>query len=229
MRVLAIDTSAAAASVALYDAAERLTLFAESLEMAHGHAELLAPMVARALADLEGGVQTIDRVSVCVGPGSFTGIRIGLALARAFALGLGRPVVGISTLVAFASPLLLEPKPGVIVSAIDAKHGQVYLQLFEASGRPIFAPRVAKLREAARWIGRGPARLAGSGATLLAEEAIRAGVDVDATAAAAYPDIIAVAQLGAVLDPETAPARPLYVKPPDAHPTEGYAVPRAES
>jgi tRNA threonylcarbamoyl adenosine modification protein YeaZ len=228
MRVLAIDTSAAAASVAIYDAAQRATLFAESQEMAHGQAEALAPMVARALAELDGGVQTIARVSVCVGPGSFTGIRIGLALARAFALGLGRPVVGVSTLIAFATPLLLELKPGVIVSAIDAKHGQIYLQLFEASGRPIFAPRVAKLREAARWIGRGPAFLAGSGAKILAEEAIRAGVDVDASAAADYPDIVAVAQLGAVLDPETAPARPLYIKPPDAHPTEGYAVARVE-
>ena len=80
-------------------------------------------------------------------------------------LALNIPVVGVSTLVAFAGPLLLEPQPGIIASAIDARHGRVYFQLFEATGRPPLAPpRVDGLREAARAIGPGPVRLAGSGA-----------------------------------------------------------------
>jgi len=228
MRVLAIDTSCAAASVAVYDSVRHETLAVETLEMSNGHAEALAPMVERALIDLDGGVASIDRLAVCVGPGSFTGIRIGLAMARAMALALKVPVVGVSTLVAFASPLLMESKPGVILSVIDAKHGQVYLQLFEATGRPIFAPRVAKLRDAARLIGAGPARLAGNAARLIAEEAARSGADVETAGDAAYPDIVAVAQVGAALDPASAPARPMYVKAPDAKPNEGYAVARAE-
>ena len=227
MRVLALDTSCAAASVAIYDAATHETLACETREMAHGHAEALAPMVERALMDLDGGVATISRLAVCIGPGSFTGIRIGLAMARAMGLALGAPVVGISTLAAFASPLLVNTAPGVIVSTIDARHNQVYLQLFELNGRPLFAPRVAKLRDAARLIGGGPARICGNAARLLGEEAERAGVEVELFEAIC-PDIVAVAQLGAVLDPQTAQARPLYIKPPDAQPSEGYAVPRID-
>src|ERR1700684_361569 len=123
MRVLAIDTSCGAASVAVYDAAMRATLAAETREMMRGHAEALAPMAERALSEVEGGAQSISRVAVCVGPGSFTGIRIGLAMARAIGLALGVPVIGVSALVAFAGPLLADPRPGVIVGAIGAKHG----------------------------------------------------------------------------------------------------------
>ncbi|MGO9743258.1 MAG: tRNA (adenosine(37)-N6)-threonylcarbamoyltransferase complex dimerization subunit type 1 TsaB [Roseiarcus sp.] len=227
MRVLALDTSSSAASVAVYDATAHETLFVESREMALGHAEALAPMVERAIASLDGGVGSIGRIAVCVGPGSFTGIRIALAMARAMGFALGVPVVGVSTLLAFVTPLLRDPKPGLIVSAVDAKHGRVYLQVFEANGRPLFAPRVAKVREAARWIGGGPLRFAGNGGPMLAEEAARGGAEVDASAAADYPDIVAVAQMGAALDPAEAPARPIYVKPPDAQPAEGYAIARA--
>ena len=226
MRVLALDTSAAAASVAVYDGEAHAALAVESRPMTQGQAEALAPMVERALLQIDGGAASLTRLAVCVGPGSFTGIRIGLAMARAMGVALGAPVLGVSTLVAFAAPLLADPKPGLIVSAIDARHNQVYLQIFEWNGRALFAPRVAKLREAARWIGGGPARFCGNGAEALAEEAERGGVEIAELVAAVAPDILAVAQLGAALDPQTAPARPLYVKPPDAHPNEGYAVAR---
>lgn len=228
MRILALDTSCAAASVAIYDSVRHETLALETREMANGHAEALAPMVERALREIDGGVASIERLAVCVGPGSFTGIRIGLAMARAMGLALGAPVIGVSTLAAFASPLLMEARPGVILACVDARHGQVYLQLFEAAGRPIFAPRVAKLREAARLIGGGPARICGNATRAVAEEAAHAGLDVEISAETRYPDIVAVAQLGAALDPANAPARPLYVKPPDAQPNEGYAIARAD-
>ncbi len=115
MRVLAIDTSCAAASVAVYDAVERRALAAETRPMAQGHAEALGPMVQSAMAQVEGGFPTIDRIAVCVGPGSFTGIRISIAMARAMGVALGAPVVGVSSLIAFAGPLLADPRPGVIV------------------------------------------------------------------------------------------------------------------
>ncbi len=228
MRILAIDTSSGACSVAIYDAETRQTLAAESQVMAHGHAEALAPMVERLMAGVEGGFASLDRMAVCVGPGSFTGIRIGLAMARAMGLALEVPVVGVSAFAAFAGPLLADLKPGVIAAVIDAKHGQVYFQLFESGGRPLFAPRVAKLRDAVRAIGGGPARLAGNAAALMAEEAQRGGVEFDASEGAAYPDIVAIARMGAVADPDASPARPLYVKAPDAHPSQGDAVARLD-
>jgi tRNA threonylcarbamoyl adenosine modification protein YeaZ len=196
--------------------------------MSQGHAEVLAPMVERVMSGIDGGMGSIGRVAVGVGPGSFTGIRIGLAMARAMALTLEIPIVGISTLVAFVGPLLEQPQPGVIASVIDARHGHVYFQLFEAKGRPILTARALSVRDAVRAIGGGPARIVGDAATLVVEEGQRAGVEFDASEAAPFPDIVALARIGLAADPETWPARPLYVKAPDAHPSQGDAVARVE-
>jgi tRNA threonylcarbamoyladenosine biosynthesis protein TsaB len=228
MRILAIDTSCGAASIAVLDSDAQQAIVHESVTMARGHAEVLAPMLERAMREVEGGMGSIERVAVAVGPGSFTGIRIGLAMARAIALTLEVPVVGISTLVAFAGPLLEEAKPGVIAAAIDAKHGQVYFQLFESNGRLIFSPRALTVRDAVRLIGGGPARLSGDAAQMIAEEAQRGGGDFDASQALAFPDIVALARIGLAADPAAWPARPLYVKAPDAHPPRADAGVRVE-
>lgn len=228
MRVLAIDTSCGACSVAVYDGEARDIVASESRQMSRGHAEALAPMVQRVMGEVEGGFPTIGRIVVCTGPGSFTGIRVGLAMARAMALTLEVPVIGVSTLVAFAAPLLETPQSGVIGSVVDARHGHVYFQLFESGGRPMFPPRVTSLRDAVRAIGGGPARLAGDAAGLVAEEALRSGVEFDASQAVASPDILSIARIGLVADPDSWPARPLYVKAPDATPSTGDTIARAE-
>ncbi|HEY1943301.1 MAG TPA: tRNA (adenosine(37)-N6)-threonylcarbamoyltransferase complex dimerization subunit type 1 TsaB [Roseiarcus sp.] len=227
MRILAIDTSCAACSVAAYDGQSRAVLSRRTEPMAHGHAEALGPMVEAAMAEVEGGFASLGKIAVAVGPGSFTGIRIGLAMARAMGLTLGVPVVGVSTLSAYVAPLLDDPQPGVLVSAIDARHGSVYVQIFEPTGRPASAPRVAPFREAARAIGPGPARIAGDGAAAFALEAQRAGIACEAFPAP-YPDIVAIARIGLAAKPEDWPARPLYVKPPDAKPASGDAIARIE-
>jgi tRNA threonylcarbamoyl adenosine modification protein YeaZ len=227
MRVLAIDTSRGACSAAVYDGAIRLALARESEPMTRGHAEALAPMVERVLSKIEGGVSSIDKIAVAVGPGSFTGLRIGVAMARAMALALEIPVVGVSTLMAYAGPMLDDPRPGVIAAVVDAAHGSVYFHLIDSKAKQVFSPRLVSLRDAVRAIGGSPARVVGDAARILAEEARRAGVDVDASAAAAFPDIIAIARIGLAADPALWPARPLYVKPPDAHPPRDAAVARA--
>ena len=229
MRILAIDTSCGAASVAVVEAGRIEPLAVVSRAMARGHAEALAPMVEEAAESVEGGLASIGRIAVTVGPGSFTGIRVGLALARAMALALGVPVVGVSTLVAFAAPLLSEPRPGVIAAAIDARHGSVYFQLFESSGRPLGPPRCDTLRECVRGVGAGPALLAGDAVELVAAEAHRTGLPYELAAAAAAPDIVAVARLGLALDPAQNPARPLYVKPPDARPNPAEPIARTSA
>ena len=227
MRVLAIDTSCGAASVAVFDGVTRETLALSVQPMKQGHAEVLAPMVEAAMGEVEGGFASLDVIAATVGPGSFTGIRIGLALARAFGVALDKPVIGVSTLVAFAAPLLAAPQPGIIVAAIDARHGAVYFQAYEASGRPLFAPRVGTPLEAIRAVGAGPARLAGDAAEILAAEAKRAGMPCE-VAGSAYPDIVAVARIGLAADPAASPPRPLYIKPPDAKPYAGEAIARSE-
>jgi tRNA threonylcarbamoyl adenosine modification protein YeaZ len=226
MRILAIDTSCGAASAAVVEASRVEPLAAISRPMARGHAEALAPMVEEVGRSVEGGFASLGRIAVTIGPGSFTGIRVGLALARAMGLALGVPVVGVSTLVAFAAPLLSEPRPGIIAAAIDARHGSVYFQLFEASGRALGPPRCDAVRECVRGIGAGPAILAGDAVDLVAAEAHRAGLPYDLAAAAGAPDIVAVARIGLALDPTQNPARPLYVKPPDARPNLAAPVAR---
>jgi tRNA threonylcarbamoyladenosine biosynthesis protein TsaB len=227
MRILAIDTSCAAASAAVVDSGMMEPLAVVSRAMTRGHAEALAPMIEEASLTVAGGLAALNRIVVTTGPGSFTGIRVGLAMARAMGLALGVPVVGVSTLAALAAPLLSEPRAGVIAAAIDARHGSAYFQLFEASGRPLGPPRCDTLRECVRGIGAGPALLTGDAALLLATEAHRAGLPYDLGDASDAPDIVAVARMGLALDPATNPARPLYVKPPDARPNVAEPIARA--
>jgi tRNA threonylcarbamoyl adenosine modification protein YeaZ len=227
MRILAIDTSCAAASVAVVEGGLAEPLAILSRPMARGHAEALAPMVEEAMRGVDGGFASLGRIAVATGPGSFTGIRVGLAMARAMGLALAIPVVGVSTLAAFAAPLLSEPKPGIIAAAIDARHGSVYFQLFEASGRPMGPLRCDTARECARAIGAGPAWLTGDAAPIVAEEARRAGLPHDLDAARDAPDIVALAWMGLALDPSVSPARPIYVKPPDARPNAAEPIARA--
>ncbi len=218
MRILAIDTSVGAASVAVTESGRAEPFAALSRPMTRGHADALAPMVEEAMRGVDGGFPSLTRIAVATGPGSFTGIRIGLAMARAMGVALGVPVVGVSTLAAFAAPLLSEPRTGIIAAAIDARHGSIYFQLFEPSGRPRGQPRCDTPRECVRAIGAGPAWLAGDAAALVAGEAQRAGLPYDLDAASAAPDIVALAWMGLAVDPANSPARPLYVKPPDARP-----------
>src|SRR5271165_6450016 len=226
MRILAIDTSCGAASVAVVESGQAEPLAVMSKRMARGHADALAPMVEEIMRGLDGGFASLSRIAVATGPGSFTGIRIGLAMARAMAVALAIPVVGVSTLAAFAAPLLSSPRPGIIAAAIDARHGSVYFQLFEPSGRPLGPSRCDTLRECVRGIGAGPALLAGDAAGLVAAEAHRSGLPYDLAAAADAPDIVAVARIGLALDPAENPARPLYVKPPDARPNPAQPIAR---
>jgi tRNA threonylcarbamoyladenosine biosynthesis protein TsaB len=227
MRILAIDTSCGAASVAVVEAGEAEPLAAMSRPMTRGQADVLGPMVEEAMRGVDGGFPSLARIAVATGPGSFTGIRVGLAMARAMGVALAIPVVGVSTLAAFAAPLLSEPRTGIIAAAIDARHGSVYFQLFEASGRPLGPPRCDTVRECVRAIGAGPAWLAGDAAALVAGEAQRAGLPYDLDAAREAPDIVALAWIGLAVDPALSPPRPLYVKPPDARPNAAGPIARA--
>ena len=227
MHILAIDTSCGAASVAVVEGGQAGPLAVISRPMARGHAEALPLMVEEAMRGVEGGFPSLARIAVAVGPGSFTGIRVGLAMARAMGVALAIPVVGVSTLAAFAAPLLSEPRSGIIAATIDARYGSVYFQLFESSGRPLGPPRCDTLRECVRAIGAGPAWFAGAAAALVAGEAQRAGLPYDLDAARLAPDIVALARMGLAVDPAKSPARPVYVKPPDARPSVAEPIARA--
>ena len=228
MRILAIDTSCNAVSACVLDSEAEAPLVTHCEPMARGHAEALAPVVEGLVLSTSGAFGAIDRIAVTVGPGSFTGIRVGLAFARAVGLALERPVVGVSTLVAFAGPLFLELRASLIASTVDARHGKVYFQLFEPQGRPLCAPRIESVRETMRSLGPSSTRLAGNGAAIVAAEAQRIGLLLDVAGAAAFPDIAAIARIGLMSEPGEHPPRPIYVKPPDAVPGRGERIARVD-
>jgi tRNA threonylcarbamoyladenosine biosynthesis protein TsaB len=205
MIILALDTCLGACSVAL-DSDDRLLAHA-SETMARGHQERLAPMVERVLAEAGVSPGVVTRVAVTVGPGSFTGLRVGIAFAKGFAQALGAGTVGVGVLEALAAEA-----DGLVCAAIDARRDQVYLQVFE-EGVPLMAPDVLPIGTAAARLAeitRGRAlTLVGSGAALLADAAPGARI-----IPAEGCDARRVARIAAARD--TGPLIPLYLRPPDA-------------
>ena len=206
MIVLGLDTCLSACSAAVLDG-ERL-LAAEVEPMARGHQERLAPLVQRVMASAGLSFDRLDRVGVTVGPGSFTGLRVGLAFAKGLGGALGVPVVGVGALEALAWP----QGEGLVFAAIDAKRGQVYLQAFR-DRTPLMAPDALAVETAAARLAEfhdgGPATLIGSGAALLSDALPGAHV---VTAEGCDPE--AVARIAAKRTPT--PPRPLYLRAPDA-------------
>lgn len=206
MSVLVIDTALGACSVGLFEETRRLA--GESLPMAKGHSERLGGLARDVLARQDRSA--IARVGVTVGPGSFTGLRVGLAFALGLGEALNRPVIGLSTLQALARSI---DRAGPVITAIDARRGQVYLQRFE-DGVPVDPPQALSVAEASELASSTPtARLVGSGAPLIA-----AG-QTDRVFDLAAPTLEALAALTLSADPETAPPRPLYLRAPDATPS----------
>ncbi len=227
MRVLAIDTTLEACSVAVIDTADVHGRHAhESLPMQRGHAEALMPLVARVLDRAQLNFSNLDRIAVTTGPGSFTGLRVGIAAARGIALAAGKPAIGLSTLAAFAAPFIAADDTLPVVVAIDARHDNVYLQVFGPGGRTLVAPRVAPLREALRVSATGAPRITGTAAKILAgmwPAGERAPTAVEQRGA---PDINWVARLGAAATDTGTPPKPLYLRAADAHPQDAVQLAR---
>jgi tRNA threonylcarbamoyladenosine biosynthesis protein TsaB len=225
--VLAIDSALGACAATVYDAGLWQTLAVQSYLMSRGHAEVLMPMIERVMHDAGISFDRLDRVVTTTGPGSFTGVRIGIAAARGLALASGKPAIGVSTLDALSAPHVSETETVPVVAAIDAKHGSFFLQMTGANGRVLVTPRVASLQDALRSTAIGLVRIIGSGADQLATHwppDVPAPLLVDPLPA---PDIVWVARLGAKAYPDkTALPRPLYLRAPDARPQDAQRLAR---
>ncbi len=217
MYVLALDTALGAVSAAILAPGEERVVAQETVLMERGHAEALMPLVSRVLDQSGIAFADIARFAVTIGPGSFTGLRIGISAARGFGLIHQRPVVGVSTLAAFAAPVLFAADRAPVAAAIDARNGLVYFQALAVGGRTMAGPGVYPVEEAARKIGDGAVIFVGNAAERLAHA--RRGAVLETRPGArpvvqerAAPDIEWVARLGAVADPSSSPARPLYLR-----------------
>jgi tRNA threonylcarbamoyladenosine biosynthesis protein TsaB len=200
---LVIDTSLGACQVGLFEAARMLAGRSEPME--RGHQERLAPMAAEVMAG--AGFDDVGTIVVTLGPGSFTGLRVGLAFAKGLALATGAPLAGVGTLQALAASA-----GGVAAGVIDARRGLVYVQAFDA-GCALGEPEVISIEEAAaRLQSLTDLTLVGPGAPLLADAMPNARLDPRPA-----PDLAALGRLAALATP-AADLRPLYLRAPDARP-----------
>lgn len=218
MLVLAIDTSGSGCFAAVYDGGAGKLLACAGADIGRGHAERLMEFVDEALSASGRELAEIDRIAVTTGPGSFTGIRVGVAAARGLALALAKPAVGITTLRAVAESERLKQNGQPVLAVIDAKREEVYLQAFDPSGRPQGEAEILSAEQARLRFSGFAGIVCGSGAHAVTG------------AAGGKPDEVdmeTLARLGTMADPALAPAKPLYLRGPDAKPQAGFAVIRA--
>jgi tRNA threonylcarbamoyladenosine biosynthesis protein TsaB len=218
MLILAIDTALDACAAGVLDTEAGKLIAQESLAMKRGHAEALMPLIGRVIKASGLGFADLERIAVTTGPGSFTGLRVGLSAARGLALAAEKPVVGLTTLAAFAAPVVNQGGEHPVISAIDARHDHVYLQVVAGNGSPLVWPRVAPIAEALEAARFGAPHLVGNAAGILSERwpaDAATPIQVDVQPA---PDLAWVGWLAAAVTPETAPPRPFYLRAPDAKP-----------
>lgn len=231
MNVLAFDTCFGACSAAILTHAadgdlRRATRFEP---MTKGHAEALFPMIDAVMVEAGAGYEELDAIAVTVGPGSFTGTRVGIAAARGLALATGLPVYGTTSLAAIAgravrtdSEASLDPDAALLVCH-DARRGQVYTQRFaDLRARPLGSPAVQEVEAAvAEAAASNIAWVIGTGAAAITSATnlpIWPGPCDDG-----LPDAESLLDIWLErLDPPTT----LYLRPPDAKPQSGDAIPR---
>jgi tRNA threonylcarbamoyladenosine biosynthesis protein TsaB len=173
--------------------------------MQQGHQERLAPLVSEVVAESGVGFDAIDRVAVSVGPGSFTGLRVGLAFAKGLGLALDIPVLGVDSLEAIAAS---GDRTGLGLALIDARRGQAYVRRFDAA-KPVGPSEAVAVETLIA--GSAPDWVAGPGVGLVAP--VWPGAAFDDRAAT---DPVALARLADGADPAAHPPEPVYLRAPDA-------------
>lgn len=201
MIVLAVDTCLSACTAAVGRDGRVVAQISEP--MVRGHQERLAPMVAEVMDQAGIAFADLERLAATTGPGSFTGLRIGLSFARSMALALGVPFTGFSSLEALAVG-----RPGLVIAIADARRGQAYWQGFE-NGRPQTPPTVSLIAEAAAFAAGRPLTLAGPGADLMAD--YPALIAAEAAQGPSPEALVALASRPALGSPA-----PIYLRAADA-------------
>ena len=215
MYILAVDTALGACSVAVLAGGKAVAHRLEFME--RGHAEALAPMVEQAMKDAGIGFAALDRLGVTVGPGTFTGQRVGLAFMRGMRLALERPLVGVTSLEAMAHQAMEETGLALAAAIHDARDDALYFQLCGRGRRsvPDSPPLLIKLSDAAARIVRSGETVALAGAAssrLLASET--QGRQRIVASSVVVPDALWVARLAASRPATSDVPKPLYLREP---------------
>ena len=196
--VLAIDTAAPRLQLALLGADGQVDVSIDDL--AQGHAEILFDRIAALLARNGAAYPDLSRIAVTTGPGTFTGLRIGLSAARGLGLALDLPVIGVPSLLAIS---LAAPAGLPVAVLLDARRDEAYFQAFSAPGIPTNDARILPMADARA--------LVAPSATLLESP---------------FVDIAALARFAASIDPAAFPPEASYVRSADAKPQENARIAR---
>jgi len=218
--LLALDTSANLCSAAVFDSANNRFVGRKSDDIGRGHAERLMGLLQELLDDGQLVYEDIGRIAVTIGPGSFTGIRVGIAAARGLAFGLDVPVVGIGVLDAIAFQHRQVHHDGPIVVAMDAKRDEIFLQVFD--GGSSSGPANVAIADIAANMPLSTCNIAGSAADIVAAQSGRTDIHIISRQSAA--DIDAVAGLASHNRDWNEKPKPLYLRKADAKPQLDFAV-----
>jgi tRNA threonylcarbamoyladenosine biosynthesis protein TsaB len=215
MIVLAIDTAGVDCAAAVYNSATDTVLARVSETIGRGHAERLMAMIEEAVSTAGLSLDDVGKIGVTVGPGSFTGIRVGVAAARGLALALGVECVGVCTLEVLARTA--PQTSDTVLAAINAHREEVYVQTFR-HGLALDEPALVTLEDFLSRAAQVGTRAVGSASALIADPEAQTEPDH-------YP-IEIVARISAATKAQ-GKAKPLYLRGPDAKPQTGFAVSRA--
>ena len=215
--VLGLDSATEACSAAILQDGYVTAHRCETLQ--RGHAERLMPLVRAVMVEANIRFTDLDLIAATVGPGGFTGLRIGLASARGLALAAKRPLIGVTTLEAIARAQPARDIP--LLVALDTKRADIYLQTFDPEGLPLTEPAALMPPDIANLLPDGPIAVVGTAC----ERAIVAFAKTQRahviTEAPKLPDAGIVAAIGheryaSLSDTVLRPLKPLYLRPPDA-------------
>ena len=223
--ILAIDTATRGCSVALWQGGDVIGSAAE--EMERGQSAALMPMIVKVLKESGRDFADLNAFAVTIGPGAFTGLRIGLAAARGMALAANLPVIGVSTLEAVAGAVPEQERQGkTILVALDSKRADHYVQLFSATLEPLGEPQTSlpedlpKLNFPTGLLSNG-LLIVGDATSSTVEALSNQNFTVQASAASGLPDAKVIAALAAARwqqgeRPQSMP-QPLYLRAPDVN------------
>ncbi len=227
MNLLAIDTAANLCAACVWDTEAGVERGRSVADLGKGHAEYLMTTIAEALAAAGCGYGDLGMLAVATGPGSFTGVRVGVATSRGLALALKIPAVGVSTLDAMAAEAAVARPGRKVLAAIDAGRDEFYVALYDELAKPVYGPAVTTLATALEIARRDLPVLAGSAARKIADGLFPLSPVVGPEAATA--DIATYARIAAARGPDPRPPVPLYLREPDAKPQAGFILPRTAS
>lgn len=236
MNVLAFDTCFSACSAAVRwapraSAAQAAGAFATASRfepMDAGHAERLLPMIREVMSEAGCRFEDLDALALTVGPGTFTGIRIGVAAARGLALATDLPVRATTSLHVMALGAARElgdwGNEQTMAVCMDARNGRLFAQFFGSLAAPLAPAMIGTPAEIIEKSGGRPLICVGSAAAAVAELARSAGVQATVGPTTLRPSAADLARIAPEL-PEHNPPVPLYLRPPDARPQD-KALPR---